>query len=648
MQTGPIMLPTKSKLIIAGVAAICLAVFSFSEKPAATYYTDYAEQLQAFTHSQQKLLHLIEQSDLKQPSALEKIKTQLQTTRDQLKGLDFWFRYLEPTVYKMINGPLPVEWETEVFEKFEKPYKRNGAGLTLAALYLQEQDANKDSLARLIRSSLKATETFAADSITTQFTAYHHFYLCNRLFLLNLAAIYTTGFECPDTSRIIPELRLMMDHVATTYQSFNASFPATPLPDIYLTRFNEAAAFVRRQPADYSAFDHFRFIRDYINPLYLLNQKLINQYHVVSKSLIDYSLNKKEIPIFNKALYNGQNTRGIFLRVSDPQALASINVLGRLLFYDPILSGNNKRSCASCHKPTEFFTDTASASALQFNRQEFLPRNTPSLINATYNHLLMLDGKHISLQNQTKDVITNSKEMACTEQEVMEKVLSCNEYKSGFKALLKYTPQETTISFDHIVSAITQYYSGFSNYYSPFDEAMNNYKQPDDAVIKGFNLFMSKAQCATCHFVPQFNGVKPPYIGSEFEVIGVPKDTAFEHLSEDKGRYEINPATETRNAFRTGTIRNAARTAPYMHNGVFTSLSQVIDFYNNGGGAGRKLHIDNQTLSADPLQLTPEEKSNLLQFIRSLNEDIVFETPPQQLPVSRIKALNNRKPGGEY
>jgi cytochrome c peroxidase len=382
--------------------------------------------------------------------------------------------------------------------------------------------------------------------------------------------------------------------------------------------------------------------------LFLLNQKLINQYHVVSKSLTDYSLNKKEIPIFSKALYNGQNTRGIFLRVSDPQAQASINQLGRLLFYDPILSGNNKRSCASCHKPTEFFTDTASASARQFNQQAFLPRNTPSLINVTYNHLLMLDGKHISLQNQAKDVITNANEMACTEQEVMEKVLSCNDYKNGFKALLKYTPTEKEISFEHLVSAITQYYSGFSNYYSPFDEAMNNNKQLDDAVIKGFNLFMSKAQCATCHFVPQFNGVKPPYVGSEFEVIGVPKDTAFEQLSEDKGRYEINPATETRNAFRTGTIRNAARTAPYMHNGVFTSLNQVIDFYNNGGGAGRKLHIANQTLSADPLQLTPEEKNNLLQFIRSLNEDIVFETPPQQLPVSKIKALNNRKPGGEY
>jgi cytochrome c peroxidase len=643
------MLQTKSKLLIAGVVGICLAAFSFTERKSPnTYFTTYQTQLQQFKQSQAKLLQVIEQSDLQKPAVIEAIKTQLQNTRKHLKGLDIWFRYLEPTMYKMLNGPLPVEWETEVFEKFEKPYKRNGAGLTLAALYLEEETLNRDSLAQLIRQSIAATETYAADSITGQLNSYHHFYLCNRLFLLNLAAIYTTGFECPDTSMIIPELLSMMEAVAATYESFNTAFPATALPNEYMNRFNNAITFVQKQPADYSGFDHFSFIKNYINPLFLLNQQLINQYRVVSKSLIDYSLNKKEITIFNKSLYNGQNAKGIFLRVTDPEALANIDHLGRLLFYDPILSGNNLRSCASCHKPTEFFTDTLATAALQFNRQDLLPRNTPTLINATFNHLLMLDGKHISLQNQTRDVITNPKELACTEKEVMEKILSCSEYRNGFSSLLKYTPTEKEISLEHIVSAITTYYARFSNYYSPFDEAMNNNKPLNAAAVKGFNLFMSKAQCATCHFVPQFNGVKPPYIGSEFEVIGVPKDTAFQHLSNDKGRFEVNPAAETLHAFRTGTIRNAARTAPYMHNGIFSSLNEVIDFYNNGGGAGRKLQIDNQTLSADPLQLTGEEKHNLLQFIQSLNEDVVFETAPQQLPVSKIKVLNSRKPGGEY
>jgi cytochrome c peroxidase len=635
-------------LVLLAVVTLVVA-FSFKEgNRANTYIREYNVQLNLFKKSQEKLLKIIERSDLQNENDVEQIRTQFQASRNNLKGLDFWFRYFEPTTYKLLNGPLPVEWETELFDSAKKNYKRDGAGLTLAALYLDEEQRNKDSLAQLIKTSLKALAVFSGDAIIGKFASYHHFYLCNRLFLLNLAAIYTTGFECPDTSRVIPELYLMMENVQTVYQSFNESFAATPLPDVYLQRYNDAIDFIRLQPVAYSAFDHFSFIKDYINPLFLLNQHLINQYHVISESRADFTLSKNEITVFNKALYNGQNPKGIFSGVEDEKALGEIRRLGRLLFYDPILSKNNLRSCASCHKPAEFFTDTATATALQFNRKDFLPRNAPSLINVPYNHLLMFDGKHNSLQSQTKGVITTPTEMGDSENEVMEKVLSCNEYRNAFNDLLKYTPSVKDITFDHVVSAITFYYSKFSKYTSPFDEAINNNKPLDASAIKGFNLFMSKALCATCHFVPQFNGVKPPYTNSEFEVIGVPDDTTFQRLNTDRGRYEVNPAVETLNAFRTGTIRNAAHTAPYMHNGIFKNLSQVIDFYDAGGGAGRRLQVDNQTLPSDSLKLTSQEKTNLLHFIESVTENIVFETPPQQLPVSKIKELNSRKSGGEY
>lgn len=159
---------------------------------------------------------------------------------------------------------------------------------------------------------------------------------------------------------------------------------------------------------------------------------------------------------------------------------------------------------------------------------------------------------------------------------------------------------------------------------------------------------MSKAQCGTCHFVPHFNGIKPPYIGSEFEVLGVPADTSYKKLSDDLGRYGVNPATETMHAFRTSTVRNAAFTKPYMHNGVFRTLEEVIDFYDGGGGAGKMLDVPNQTLSSDSLKLTPLEKKQLLAFMHSLNENIIFDQPPFSLPVSADKSLNNRKVGGEY
>jgi cytochrome c peroxidase len=640
----------KKKITLLSLLTVLTITFLSFDKSAdhSPYKALFLNRLHDFKKQQADLIRLVEQSPLSDTTDIKLIKKQIQANRADMKGLDFWLRYLEPISYKKINGPLPVEWETEVFEKFEKPYKREGTGLTLARLYLDEDIISKDTLLHLLRSSADATEIYTADSIISQLQDYNHFYLCNRLYLLNLAAIYTTGFECPDVKQIIPELQHMLGDVMELYESFNLSFPATSLPPEYLSLYQNAIAFVNKGSTDYATFDHFTFIKDYVNPLFRINQECIKQYHVFSKSMIDYSLNKTVNSIFDKTLYNGQNSKGIFLRVKDSSALAEIDQLGKLLFFDPILSGNNSRSCASCHKPNEYLTDNINQTALQFSQAGTLPRNTPSLINAPYNHLIMLDGKHISLQNQVVDVITNKNEMGADAKEVLKKVLSCKEYNTAFKNLLKYTPQEKEVTIEHLSSVITMYYGKFSKSYAPFDEVMNGNKLPDASVREGFNLFMGKAQCGTCHFVPQFNGVKPPYVGSEFEVLGVPEDTAFKKLSSDKGRYNINPAYETANAFRTGTVRNAEHTAPYMHNGVFKTLNQVVDFYNDGGGAGRGLKVDNQTLSADSLHLSQIEKTKLILFIKSLNENITFDDPPLRLPKSRIKALNNRKVGGTY
>jgi cytochrome c peroxidase len=260
----------------------------------------------------------------------------------------------------------------------------------------------------------------------------------------------------------------------------------------------------------------------------------------------------------------------------------------------------------------------------------------------------MMDGIHISLQNQAKAVLTNPTELGSDENKLIEKIQSCPDYKKVFQELLKFTPQEEAVTIDHVTSAISFYYDKFSRYYSPFDEAVNNNGILAENEIRGFNLFMSKTQCATCHFVPQFNGVKPPYVGSEFEVLGVPEDTGFNRISDDKGRFNFNPAFETMNAFRTGSLRNSIHTAPYMHNGVFRTMEEVLDFYDSGGGAGKGLQMINQTLSEDSLHLTRDEKKCIIAFLNSLNEKIQFETPPEKLPLSRNKVLNGRKIGGEY
>ncbi len=632
-------------ILILSATVFCL---SFNLRQKKEYKNLYLTALDEFKQQQASLRKVIADEDVSTETGRKKIKEQLKGSRDKLKAIDFWLRYFEPIAYKKINGPLPVEWETEVFEKYEPPYRRQGGGITLAELSLDEETVRKDSLIALTDTSTLALETFEADSITTQLDSYHHFFLANRLYLLNLAAIYTTGFECPDTSNIIPELRLMLSSIKNIYENFNASFPQTILSNEYLALYDKLLVFVNNQSPGFSLFDHFSFIKDFVNPLFRLNQDFINSYGVITVSLMDFSLDNNAQSIFDKTLYSPQNTKGIFSLVDDENILSEIKKMGKLLFYDPILSGNNKRSCASCHKPTEFFTDTTLVTAFQFDQQHHLPRNTPSLVNAVFNHLVMYDGKHIALQGQAKDVIQNPTEMNSNEKELIKKLLSCKEYKDAFKKFAQFTPEEKEISLTHIVSAITYYYADFSNYYSPFDNAMNNKGSLSSIEKKGFNLFMSKAQCGTCHFIPQFNGVKPPYVGSEFEVIGVPEDSTYKKLSTDKGRHAINPVNEMMNAFRTGTVRNAGFTKPYMHNGIFQTLEQVIDLYDVGGGIGKKLTIDNQTLSTDSLHLTKEEKGDLIAFIHSLNENVIFETPPVSLPASSIKGLNSRKIGGEY
>ncbi len=375
---------------------------------------------------------------------------------------------------------------------------------------------------------------------------------------------------------------------------------------------------------------------------------MIRNYKVYSGSYNDFALNDKAVSIFDKSLYKAQTTKGIFSFVEDSSILKEIRSIGKLLFYDPILSGNNKRSCASCHNPTGYFTDTSRVTPLAFDFKGTLPRNAPSLINAAYNHLLMLDGKELTLQSQAHTVMTNPVEMNSITGDIVKKVMECRQYAESFRKLLPLTPEENQVGIDHIISALTFYYSSFNGYAAPFDDAMNKVTDAAPGVKNGFNIFMSKAQCGTCHFTPLFNGVKPPYVGSEFEVLGVPADTAFTTVSADSGRYLVNPAPETLRAFRTGSIRNSSHTAPYMHNGVFRTMDEVIDFYDKGGGAGRKLKVDNQTLESAPLLLTASEKADLVSFLKSLDENIIFENPPASLPGSSAKSLNKRKVGGEY
>ena len=131
---------------------------------------------------------------------------------------------------------------------------------------------------------------------------------------------------------------------------------------------------------------------------------------------------------------------------------------------------------------------------------------------------------------------------------------------------------------------------------------------------------MGAGRCGTCHFAPLFGGTVPPvFSDSEVEVLGVPADRLSRAVDADPGRFAVTRNPLHIHAFRTPSVRHIADTAPYMHNGVYSTLMEVIDFYDAGGAAGRGVDMPNQTLPPDSLHLTRVQKRQLEAFLKSLS-----------------------------
>nr|WP_276899205.1 hypothetical protein [Pedobacter kyonggii] len=148
-------------------------------------------------------------------------------------------------------------------------------------------------------------------------------------------------------------------------------------------------------------------------------------------------------------------------------------------------------------------------------------------------------------------------------------------------------------------------------------------KQLTQEEKEGFNLFMGKAKCGSCHFAPLFNCTQAPlFIKSEAEVLGVPAttDTLKPKIDTDLGRYALYAYPQYKHVFKTSKVRNITKTGPYMHNGVYKTLEQAMDFYNQGGGAGMGINIKNQTLSADKLNLSKLEIKQIIAFLGTLED----------------------------
>jgi cytochrome c peroxidase len=333
--------------------------------------------------------------------------------------------------------------------------------------------------------------------------------------------------------------------------------------------------------------------------------------------------------------------------------------LGKFLFFDPILSDNNKRACASCHKPELAFTD-AKKKAVKFDEFSDLPRNTPTVINAALQKVQFWDLRASSLEDQLDSVINSPDELHSSFDRVIDRISSSDEYKKMFYTAFPESRQ-SGIQRKHVKIAIACYERTLTALNSRFDQYVRGDKTKlNESEIHGFNLFMGQAKCATCHFAPLFSAPLPPYFEfTENRSLGIPvKDTMdIFQLDPDTGFSKVTKNPFFHFNFKVPTVRNAELTSPYMHNGVYKTLEQVMNFYNHA--AGNKFRKDyGKSMKGlpffmvlpDSLDLNEQDKKDLVLFVKTLTDTTAVKNVPKRLPQlgEKYAALNKRKIGGEY
>lgn len=489
---------------------------------------------------------------------------------------------------------------------------------------------------------------------TIQVSAINH-RMAIEIYQLNLVKMLTleqSGFDTPGTLNGLQDSKVTLRAINKILHPYLHQFPQIKADVEALKKLMNSAENELNQANDFNAFDRASFLSSYIQPLY----KQVNQIH--KKSGVEYydevsrfpmSFNTRSDNIFSDDFLNKTYYTGVESNNDD------LIDLGKTLFFDPILSKNNQRACASCHSPQEGFTNNKKTSTA-FDFEGSLNRNTPTVLNSIYASDYFHDLRAQEVRNVVEHVVFNPKEFATGYNTIEKKLRTSAQYQNMFKkSFVAYDGHY--INKNSINTALTAYIQSLTGWNSEFDKfARGDENELSDDAKAGFNLFMGKAQCAICHFPPTFAGLVPPYFeDSESEVLGVTTqfDTITPVLDEDWGRLASSKvkdqAAHFKHSFKTPTIRNAALTFPYMHNGSFSTLQEVLHFYNHGGGVGLGLKVDNQTLPDAKLGLTPNEINQLEAFIISLTDTISVDmSKPNSLPLFNSDSVNNRKVGGKY
>jgi cytochrome c peroxidase len=315
---------------------------------------------------------------------------------------------------------------------------------------------------------------------------------------------------------------------------------------------------------------------------------------VVSIIMLSFVLIKKSNRFFNPPEYFPDFAYNFQQNPLDSNKIE----LGRMLFYDPLLSANNSISCASCHSPFNAFAHTDHD--LSHGIFDSIgKRNAPALFNLAWQKSFMWDGAINHLDMQALAPISDSSEMGSNINEVIEKLNASKAYKDLFLKAF----QDSTISTARVLKALSQFQLTLVSANAKYDRVKLGAERFTEQEEKGYTLF--KTNCADCHSEPLFSNF-------DFENNGLTIDSTLNDL----GRFVITQKETDKGRFKVPSLRNLSYTYPYMHDGRFMTLKEVINHYTDGIQHSETL---SQQLK-EPIELSSDQKVDLISFLLTLND----------------------------
>ncbi|XCF07713.1 cytochrome c peroxidase [Tamlana crocina] len=541
-------------------------------------------------------------------TALDSIKTAKEAVSLEKHYLNarHHFKMAEPVLafvdsenYKFLNQPniLKIEEEDATDIKIKQP-----TGFQVLEENIFNENPDFESITLHAKKTSERLQLIKKNLNLNYIKPYHVLWMV-RDQIIRTALTGITGFDSPALEQSLTEAQTSYEAVKQYLEVYQSEFNNTEIYNQWTEAIKKAQIDLN---ADFNSFDRYSFIKNHTHKNLELWNATVADWQV--EFPFTKSINNNATSLFSNNTFNLYH----FSVYNDSLTEEKVN-LGKKLFFEKELSASKTINCATCHIPEKGYTDGLAIS-------KGVTRNSPTLLYAGLQKGFFYDNRAGSLEGQIVSVINNENEFH-SDLQTFEKALKNNtEYTKPFQSVFK-----DSIKQEYIRHAIASFIRSLAPFDSKFDRNINNLENTLTASeINGFNLFNGKAKCATCHFAPLFNGTVPTtYKESEMELIGVPEttDTINAKIDDDLGRYDLFHTEERKHFFKTPTLRNIALTAPYMHNGVYNSLDEVLHFYNIGGAAGLGIEMENQTLPPDPLNLSEEEKQDIIAFLNALTDD---------------------------